>query len=210
MDSIKQDIIKYGLNGFKEYFVPALCGGIKVKKIIRIEDDNVLNLNGGCEYAFVLEDDTLAIFHLTNKVNDDSLRRYQLIEAYLRYMLKENVSTYIISLQDKQGVYDVGGYVYRAKVICMISMDCRTKLKYFRDKIKDNKVFTEADIVDLMSIPLMGGNMLIMERVKIAIDILEGSEVDKREEIKAVLYGFAKQFITKEECREMEMIFKYE
>ncbi len=163
------------------------------------------------DFNFEMEDGTWKHLEFeSDRITKEDLRRFRAYEAVLSYQYKVEVSTYVIC---SFGVPTVrcelreGFNLYRVQVIRMKEKDVGPMIEECEKKQKEERLCRE-DLIKLLLVPLMGGEMSQPERIQRCLNMVKKEKESLGREdmarMQAVLYALAMKFLTPEELMEVK------
>lgn len=162
------------------------------------------------DFTFLMEDDTYIHleFQTTAKGKDD-LRRFKYYETALEWKTKKEVKTYVIytnGISNPRTSYNSGFNSFQVKAITMINLDGDKILEDLITKAKSKITLSDLDLLNLIFVPVMGGNHPVSSKIITAFKILQSQNIDT-ENITAMLFDFANKFLSEKDLNKIrEMI----
>lgn len=191
--------------GLEFFNIPGKVKSIGFTELPTLEINDMI-----MDFTFLMEDDTYIHleFQTTDKGKDD-LRRFKYYETALEWKTKKEVKTYVIytnGISNPRTSYNSGFNSFQVKAITMINLDGDKILEDLITKTKSKITLSDLDLLNLIFVPVMGGNHPVSSKIITAFKILQSQNIDK-ENITAMLFAFANKFLNEKDLNKIrEMI----
>lgn len=163
---------------------------------------------------FNFETNTGEIAHLefeSDPITEEDLRRFRCYESILSYQQKKDVYTCVLCSSDAENLLDrirVGMYDYRVKVIRLKDWNADEVLKGLEQKQGEIHPLTKEELLKLILLPLMSGEINQKERITRGFRILHGEREYQEKaqllQMEGVLYILAEKFLNKLDLDELK------
>lgn len=166
------------------------------------------------DFTFRMEDGSWKHFEFQSRDNGVAdLKRFRAYEAVDSYQNQVDITTYVLysgKIKNPVTEYYGGVNTYRIVPVIMGNRNADEHLEKLKKKSEAGEMLTREELVLLALSPLMGGESLIKERIKKALEITNEGNVNNTEDknrIGAVIYVMADKFLDVMEMEEVkEMI----
>ena len=186
--------------------------GITIKRMLPTEQV-VLHTEEFME-DFNYESDDEKIVHLefeSDELTKEDLMRFRGYEGVLSYQYKKDVITCVLCSSDVKELLcelKTGINTYRVKVIRLKDWNARTFLEDMKKKQEHAQPLEKKELLKLVLLPLMGGEVSQKERIREGFHILSGERENQKatelRQMEGVLYALAEKFLEKKELEELK------
>ncbi|OON96719.1 MAG: hypothetical protein ATN36_04950 [Epulopiscium sp. Nele67-Bin005] len=205
--------MKRAMQVFAKYAPKYFGHGGKVKSIAHTED-LIMTLNDmRMDFVFLMEDDTYIHFEFqtTNKGIKD-LVRFNIYDLLLFQKTGKPIKTYVVyssDIKNPKSEYTYGGgNTYKVTPICMADKNAISVLEHIENKLKKGEPLTDIEQMDLVFAPIMGGGLTKEDVLSKALTMTMEYDVQKEEEIQAMLYTFALKFLDEGQMDKIKELVK--
>lgn len=197
--NIEDAIMKSIMDVFKEDALKFF--GIKSKIIAaaRTELKDIQINTSFMDYTFLLDDDSFLHFEFQTSNKKSDLSRFLAYDAVLHYKENKPVNTIVVyssNIKKAETSINVGSIKYSIRAFYMGSINGDKKYEYLKQKIKNDKILSNEDLLLLVFLPIMDSakdkNERIIESIKLAKEI---KNKENQMNSLALLYAFAEKFV---------------
>lgn len=197
-NKIEDAVLKKAMDAFKQSAVAYFGIGTKIIAPAETEIKNIDIRTNYTDYLFYTEDGNYLHFEFQTTDKKDDIKRFLYYDASLFYKEKRKIRTIVIYSADIEKVeeaVDAGTIYYKIEPFYMKKLNGDEKYKDLCNKIENNQMLLEEDILNLTFLPLMSGSDSSTER---AIKGIELAEAIKDKEAKmlslSLLYALFEKF----------------
>lgn len=192
-------IMKRAMDLFAEQAVGYFGESKKVIGPAPTELADIQILDRRMDYVFLMDDGTYSHFEFqtTDKKIMD-LARFNLYDVLLYQETQKQVYTYVIysgDIKDPLSEYQNGLSKYKVKTVCMADQDAEKILKNIENKLRAGQVLSDKEILDLIFIPIMGGELTQKDKINRAVAISQEYQMDRKEDVQGMMFAFAHKFL---------------
>lgn len=197
--NIEDAIMKSIMDVFKEDALKFF--GIKSKIIAaaRTELKDIQINTSFMDYTFLLDDNSFLHFEFQTSNKKSDLSRFLAYDAVLHYKENKPVNTIVVyssNIKKAETSINVGSIKYSIRAFYMGSINGDKKYEYLKQKIKNDKILSNEDLLLLVFLPIMDSakdkNERIIESIKLAKEI---KNKENQMNSLALLYAFAEKFV---------------
>lgn len=207
---IEDSILKLASEIFSKEVLPYF--GINEKVVASVPTELIrLELSRQyTDYTYLTEKDVYHHFEFQStdgKVED--LQRFHAYEAIMVMKTGKTVVTHVIysgDIKNPLSGYEYGINRYNVDVITLSDKDAKKVLERIEDLQVLGHDLTRQDCLELILIPLMGGDLTKQEKILRALKITRDMQQEETKQIQAMLYAFSEKFLTKEEKKPIEEV----
>ena len=222
---IEDSILKKASELFAKEFLPYF--GI-TQSVVSIEPTELIELNISrmyMDYTFLTQDDILHHFEFQSTDGGiKDLRRFKGYEAVLEHQTGKTVITHVIYSGDIKrplSGYDSGLNHYQVHIISLQDKDAAKILEKIEKKIEAEKktdtqkkeqgikkgsYISTDEMLELVMIPIMGGEMTKVEKITKAFKLANELEGEEAGQIQTMLYAFAEKFLNNQEIEPIKEV----
>jgi transcriptional regulator with XRE-family HTH domain len=202
----KYDIIqKYTIGLFRDATLEFY--GIKtakIKELINTEIPVIEVRDKDTDFVFLLEDNTYQHFEFESSYKKSNLIRFATYDLYLHERDGRQVNTVIIYSadvpKDAPESLKIGSLEYEPDIIMLCDYDGNTIYAKLEAKLRAGKELTDADMLNLLFLPLMRSTVSKYELAKKSIELAKTIEDDRKRDICiASTVAFMEKYLTEDE-----------
>ena len=186
--------------------------GFRIQRMVPTEQV-VLHVEDFME-DFNYETDDGKILHLefeSDELTKEDLMRFRGYEAVLSYQHKKDVYTCVLCSSKAERLLSeiqTGMNRYSVKVIRLMDWDADKLLDDLEQTQENSHPLNQETLLKLVLLPLMGGNLSQMERIRKGFQILRGEREHREKpellQLEGVLYILAEKFLDKKELEALK------
>jgi len=146
----------------------------KIKEPINVELPVVEITDSSTDFIFLLEDDSYSHFEFQTEYNKEDLIRFAKYDLRLYERDKREITTAIIYSSDVKNAAEslkIGSLVYTPLNVMMYNYDGNIIYAELESKLKNGQELTDADILNLIFLPLMKNNIPKYQLVKKSVEL---------------------------------------
>ena len=210
---MEDSILKQASELFASELLP--CFGIQ-EKVIAVKPSEMITLHierQYMDYIFLTADDVLHHFEFqSTDGGEQDLVRFQGYEAVLHMKTGKPVITHVIysgDIKHPKSECRSGINTYRVHAISMCNKDGNAVLERIDKKLKSGEKISREDMLELVLVPLMGGESGKAEKIRNAILLtkdMETQEMPETKKVQAMLYAFAEKFLQGTELKTVQEV----
>lgn len=209
---LEDKALKTAAQFFGRDLLPLL--GMK-KKVVAIAPTEHIHLEARRleeDFNFILQDASwLHLEFESDAITIRDLRRFREYEAYIGLTANVTVATMVLCSAGTKRLKDTlinGKSIYRVDAVRLKDREAEEVFDKLCKKREKGKRIRRYDLVPLLLLPLMSGELTVAERISCAIDVLRWEELDlskeNRQRFEAVLYTLAVKFLDQEELKKIK------
>ena len=163
----------------------------------------------------VMDDGTWKHFEFqSTDGGEKDLKRFRMYEAVTSYYNGVIVTTYVLysgKIKEPKTMITEGVNTYQVVPIVMQNNNADEVISKIQQKQQNGESITKADLIPLILVPLMGGEMEQKDRISSAFEIMRkvtGIPEEDTQKIEAMVYAMADKFLEKVELEELKEEFR--
>lgn len=182
----------------------------KIKELVNIELPIADVSKNTMDFVFLLEDNSYLHLEFQTKFNNNDLLRFIRYDTRLFERDGRNVHTVVIyssEVKTASASLNIGSVVYMPDIVMMDDFDGAAILAGLEAKAQADEEFSDADIINLILLPLMRNNDI--PRIRLAVRSIELAQVAVKDRIKrdaciASAYAFAEKYLNSADIKRIK------
>ena len=175
----------------------------RIKELINVELPVVEVAETSTDFIFLLEDDTYLHFEFQTSYNKNDLLRFAKYDLRLYERDKREITTVIIYSSDVKSATEslkIGSLVYSPATVMMYQYDGNAIYNGLETKLKSGQDLTDADMLNLIFLPLMRNDLSKKELAKKSIEFAQTiQDKNKRDVCIASAVAFMNKYLNSDE-----------
>jgi len=184
----------------------------KIKVYANVELPSVEVRMQKTDFIFELEDDTYQHFEFESTYKKENLARFADydVQIYKKYGKKiRTVVIYASSAKEAEKVLDIGSLTYAPDVVMMYDYDGDAIYKGLEAKLKSVQELTDADMLNLIFLPLMRSAVPKLELAEKSVELAQTIEDEtKRDACIASTVAFMDKYLNDDEMNKILGVLK--
>ena len=180
----------------------------KIKELINVELPVVEVGESSADFVFLLEDDKYLHFEFQNGFSKNDLIRFAGYDIRLYARDGREIITVVIYSSDVKTAdtnLKIGSLTYAPEKIMMSDYDGNAVYSTLEEKLKSEQDLTDADILNLILLPLMRNNIPKDELAKKSIKLANTIQNrNKRDTCTASVFAFSSNYLTNTQIDELQ------